>query len=57
MQENSDGQIALFVRDDKTGRRAFNADALRAFGIDPIEAHERGYPFTEYVRHPQELIA
>ena len=27
MQENSDNQIALFVRDERTGRRAFNAQA------------------------------
>ena len=33
MQENSDGQIALFVRDDKTGRRAFNAEALKVLGV------------------------
>ena len=33
MQENSDDQLALFVRDEKTGRRAFNAQALKALGI------------------------
>ena len=44
MQENSDNQIALFVRDETTGRRAFNALALRALGIDPAEARDRGYP-------------
>ena len=33
MQRNSDGQIALFVRDEKTGRLAFNAQALKALGI------------------------
>ena len=35
MQENSENQIALFVRDERTGRRAFNAQALKALGIDP----------------------
>jgi hypothetical protein len=44
MQENSDDQIALFVRDEITGRHAFNAEALRALGIDPAEARDRGYP-------------
>jgi hypothetical protein len=44
VQENSDIQIALFVRDERTGRRAFNAEALRALGIDPAEARHRGYP-------------
>jgi hypothetical protein len=44
MQENSDDQIALFVRDETTGRRAFNAQALKALGIEPAEARDRGYP-------------
>ena len=44
MQENSDNQIALFVRDERTGRRAFNAQALKALGIDPADARDRGYP-------------
>jgi hypothetical protein len=43
MQKNSDAQIALFVRDEKTGRLAFNAQALKALGIDPTEARDRGY--------------
>ena len=30
MQKNSDAQIALFVGDEKTGRLAFNAQALKA---------------------------
>jgi hypothetical protein len=42
--ENSDNQIALFVRDERTGRHVFNAQALRALGIDPAEARDRGYP-------------
>ena len=46
MQENSDDQLALFVRDEKTGRRAFNAQALKALGIDPAKARDRGYPLT-----------
>jgi hypothetical protein len=43
MQKNSDAQIALFVRDENTGRLAFNAQALKALGIDPTEARDRGY--------------
>ena len=31
MQENPDNQTALFVRDERTGRHVFNAQALRAF--------------------------
>jgi hypothetical protein len=46
MKENSDDQLTLFVRDERTGRRAFNAQALRALGIDPAEARDRGYPLT-----------
>ena len=47
MPENSDDQIALFVRDETTGRRAFNAQALKALGIDPAEARECGYPLKD----------
>ena len=52
MRENSDGQIALFVRDDKTGRRAFNAEALKALGVDPNDAYDRGYPLAQFTRIP-----
>jgi hypothetical protein len=47
MTQNSDGQIALFIRDEKTGRLAFNLRALKALGIDPALARERGYPLKE----------
>jgi hypothetical protein len=57
MRENSDGQIALFVRDEKTGRPAFNAEALKALGVNPTDAHERGYPFAEHVKSTRELVA
>jgi hypothetical protein len=46
MQQNTDDQIALFVRDEATGRPAFNAQALKALGIDPVEALDRGYPLA-----------
>ena len=46
MQKNPDDQIALFVRDETTGRRAFNARALEALGIEPAEARDRGYPLS-----------
>jgi hypothetical protein len=49
MRENSDGQIALFVRDDKTGRRTFNAEALKVLGVNPTDAYDRGYPLAGVV--------
>jgi hypothetical protein len=47
MPQSSDNQIDLFIRDEKTGRRAFNIKALKALGIDPALARERGYPLRE----------
>jgi hypothetical protein len=47
MQQNPDDQIALFVRDETTGRRAFNVQALKALGVDPGEARDRGYPLKD----------
>ena len=47
MDRKSDGEICLFVRDEQTGRFLFNAKALQALGINPVEAQERGYPLTE----------
>lgn len=44
MPDNPDDQIASFVRDETIGRRAFNAQALKLLGIEPAEAHDRGYP-------------
>ena len=35
MQQQFDNQIALFIRDERTGRYVFNARALKALGIDP----------------------
>ena len=55
MQENSDNQIALFVRG--TGRRAFNQQALKALGIDPAEARDLGYPLTNPRESQSELPA
>jgi hypothetical protein len=34
MQKKSDNQLALFIRDERSGRLAFNAQALRALGVD-----------------------
>jgi hypothetical protein len=42
MPQNSDNQITLFIRDEKAGRHAFNPKALKALGVDPTEARERG---------------
>ena len=47
MQENPHDQIALFIRDEVTGRNAFNAEALKALGIEPAEARDRGYPLKD----------
>jgi hypothetical protein len=40
-------EINLFVRDDQTGRLLFNAKALQALGINPVEAQQRGYAVKE----------
>ncbi len=47
MPEKPDDQIALFIRGQKTGRYAFNAKSLKAMGLDPTEALERGYSLKE----------
>jgi hypothetical protein len=57
MQGNSDDQIALFIRDDRTGRHVFNVQALKALGIDPVEARDRGYPLTNLSQSQKELPA
>ena len=46
MQQQFDNEIALFVRDERTGY-AFNAQALKALGIDPTVARDRGYPLKD----------
>ncbi len=46
MQEKSNGEVRLFVRDQTTGRHTFNPDALMALGINPAEAQERGFEIT-----------
>jgi hypothetical protein len=55
MQEND--QLALFVRDERTRRHAFNAQALKALGIDPAEARDRGYLLTNLEESRSELAA
>ena len=47
MPKHLDDQITLFIRDEKTGRYAFNAKALKALGVDPAMARERGYPLKD----------
>jgi hypothetical protein len=44
VDRKSDEEIDLFVRDEQSGRFLFNAKALQALGIDPVEAQKRGYP-------------
>jgi hypothetical protein len=46
MQEKSNEQVSLFVRDRITGRHLFNPAALLALGINPAEAEERGFQIT-----------
>jgi hypothetical protein len=46
MQKKSDNQQDLFIRDERSGRLAFNAQALKALGINPAEACDLGYPIT-----------
>jgi hypothetical protein len=47
MQPQLDNQIALFICDETTGRYVFNAQALKALGIDPVEARDRGYSLKD----------
>ena len=54
MPEKSNNQITLFIRDEKTGRYAFNAKALKAPGVD-AEARERGYPLKEPEKSKSDL--
>jgi hypothetical protein len=55
MQDNSHGQVALFVRDETTGRRAFNARALKVLGIEAAEARDRRYPLKGLEEAPPDL--
>ena len=43
----SDDEISLFVRDEHTGHLHFNAEALHALGINPMQAQQRGYLLKE----------
>ena len=47
MERKLDEEICPFVRDEQTGRFLFNAKALQALGINPVEARQRGYPTKE----------
>jgi len=57
MQRKSDEEIYLFVRDERSGRILFNAKALQALGIDPVEAQKRGYPLKDVAEATEELAA
>ena len=57
MPQNPDDQIALFIRDEKTGRRAFNPKALKALDVDPAAARERGYPLKDSEQSRSSLVA
>jgi len=47
MENKTDDEICLFVRDEQTGRFLYNATALQVLGIDPVEAQQRGYRVKE----------
>ena len=47
MENKTDDEICLFVRDEQTGRFLYNAKALQVLGIDPMKAQQRGYPLNE----------
>ena len=47
MERKSDEEISLFVRDAQTGRFHFNANALHALGINPMQAQQCGYLLKE----------
>ncbi len=47
MERKSDEEISLFVRDEQTGHIHFNAKALHALGINPIQAQQCGYLLKE----------
>jgi hypothetical protein len=53
----SDEEIDLFIRDEQSGRFLFNAKALQALGIDPVEAQKRGYPLTNEADATERLAA
>ena len=57
MDRKSDEEIDLFVRDEQSGRFLFNAKALQALGIDPVEAQKRGYPLKNVAEAVEELAA
>jgi hypothetical protein len=57
MTEKSDEEVTLFIRDQMTGRYVFNAKALKALGVDPTEARERGYPLKEPEEPKSNLVA
>ena len=47
MENKTDDEICLFVRDEQTGHFLYNAKALQVLGIDPMKAQQRGYPLNE----------
>jgi hypothetical protein len=57
MPKHLDDQIALFIRDGKTGRYAFNAKASKALGVDPAIARELGYPLKDSEEPESNLAA
>jgi hypothetical protein len=52
MERKSDEEISLFVRDEQTGHIHFNAKALHALGINPMQAQQRGYLLKDLPEAP-----
>jgi hypothetical protein len=52
MDANVGAEFILFVRDRETGRLVFNADAIRALGLSPIELQQRGYGLSNDIASP-----
>jgi hypothetical protein len=52
MQSVSDLAVSLFVRDRATGRLVFNAKAIQALGLSPLDLSQRGYPVGDEIAGP-----
>ena len=48
MERTFDEEIASLFEMHRLGRYMFNAEALKALGIDPVHLQQRGYLLTEH---------
>jgi hypothetical protein len=56
MQIEADAEVSLFVRDRATGRLVFNAKAIQALGLSPVELAQRGYPLGDEIASPTTTV-